>query len=342
MVGKDYYLCCERQTMKQSITDKYEKTFKQFVLSVLLLIFISVILLGLFSSVQYPIKYIILVIAFLNVISIIVVYTIPVGYTKQLIKFYFILLIVILFPTTVFSLSKGIVTAVFWYFPIPVYIYTVYLHTKAIKWSLFCLGLMLIAFVMAYFVRLEFYNYEMTLVLSKELLLANFINAGAAMVMIYLCMYHMHKFSELRAKKMLDSISDEHTELKDMHDLFDKENDDEFKYAQIYNQIEKYFDEKQPYLDPDFKMVQMAYELDINIVYLAKAIRMKRDMNFSNFVNFYRIERVKELMLDNSKKYTLKYIHLSSGFKNQSSFNKAFKLVEGITPSEYYKLNRVE
>jgi len=38
----------------------------------------------------------------------------------------------------------------------------------------------------------------------------------------------------------------------------------------------------------------------------------------------------------------LKYIYLSSGFKNQSSFNKAFKEKEGITPSEYYKQNGLE
>jgi AraC-like DNA-binding protein len=42
-------------------------------------------------------------------------------------------------------------------------------------------------------------------------------------------------------------------------------------------------------------------------------------------------------MLNNDvdKKYTLHYIYTSAGFRNQSTFNKVFKLLEGITPSEY-------
>ena len=103
----------------------------------------------------------------------------------------------------------------------------------------------------------------------------------------------------------------------------------------IYEQIVAYFETKQPYLNANFKIGRMAHDLNINTVYLAKAIRLKQNMNFNNFVNFYRIEKAKELIRNTASKYTLEYIYLSSGFKSQSSFNTAFKLKEGITPSVY-------
>jgi AraC-like DNA-binding protein len=82
----------------------------------------------------------------------------------------------------------------------------------------------------------------------------------------------------------------------------------------------------------------MAHDLDVNPAYLSKAINSIENMNFNCLVNFYRVEKVKELMQQkDSQKYTVEHIYLSSGFRNQSSFNKAFKKQEGITPSEYLK-----
>jgi AraC-like DNA-binding protein len=61
-------------------------------------------------------------------------------------------------------------------------------------------------------------------------------------------------------------------------------------------------------------------------------------MNYTFFVNTFRIKHVKKLIAQNThNRFTLEYIYLSSGFKNQSTFNKVFKQIEGVTPSEYYK-----
>jgi AraC-like DNA-binding protein len=46
------------------------------------------------------------------------------------------------------------------------------------------------------------------------------------------------------------------------------------------------------------------------------------------------VAHAKKLIQDNSQ-YTLEYVFQSSGFKNQSSFNRIFKALEGTTPSEY-------
>jgi YesN/AraC family two-component response regulator len=110
------------------------------------------------------------------------------------------------------------------------------------------------------------------------------------------------------------------------------------KYSDLYQNILSYFAQECPYINPDFSILQLAIALDTNSAYLSKAIKIQRNMNYNQFINLFRIEHVKEMIMqDTSNRYTLEYIYTSSGFKNHSTFNKVFKQIEGITPSEYYK-----
>jgi YesN/AraC family two-component response regulator len=96
-------------------------------------------------------------------------------------------------------------------------------------------------------------------------------------------------------------------------------------------------------VNPDFDRAQLATALNTNIAYISKAIHLRRDVNFSALINYYRIEKVKQMMQSSSNKYTFEYIATASGFRNLSTFNKAFKDIEGLTPSAYSKtLNKKE
>lgn len=330
-------------TAKQHTSLTYENTFRRFVLSVLYLVTVPFILGGFFYDLQTPIKIIFLVICVLNIISIVIVHTIPVSYVKKLVKAYLFAMIILIFPATVLYLSIGIATPILWYLTIPVYIYAIHPEKK----GLFMIGIlfiiMLVSFALAFIIRYVYFDNSLLHFGSMNLIQAlrsDIINGLSAFITVCFSLHYIHRFHQLRIEQLLENTGSTHLENED--NLLEIEDEDEYKYRQIYAQIEEYFEKKQPYLDPDFKMAQMAHELNINIVYLAKAIRMERNMNFNNFVNEYRIEKVKELMRNDSRKYTLKYIYLSAGFKYQSSFNKAFKQKEGITPSDYYRQNRHE
>ncbi len=59
-------------------------------------------------------------------------------------------------------------------------------------------------------------------------------------------------------------------------------------------------------------------------------------MNFSNFVNDFRIKYAAEILLDdNYKNFTIEAIGNLSGFSSKSAFNATFKKIIGVTPSEY-------
>lgn len=121
----------------------------------------------------------------------------------------------------------------------------------------------------------------------------------------------------------------------------EKSADSEMRYKKVYDnlyhQIIDYFEKDKPWRNPDFSIHDLATKLNTNNTYISRAINYSSGMNFKTLVNKHRIEYIKnELLTDNVKKrYTLLYIYTSAGFRHQSTFNKAFKQIENMTPSEY-------
>ncbi|WP_420319989.1 helix-turn-helix domain-containing protein [Flagellimonas sp.] len=62
------------------------------------------------------------------------------------------------------------------------------------------------------------------------------------------------------------------------------------------------------------------------------------DVSFHEFVNMYRIQEAKELLLeDKSRKLNIINVAYEVGYNNKVTFNKAFKKDTQLTPSEYQK-----
>lgn len=148
-------------------------------------------------------------------------------------------------------------------------------------------------------------------------------------VFLFYFIYYMLRISEAKGRVLaVDNARD-----YDVTERLDNATID--KSYELYDSIVSYFEKEKPYLDPNFSISQMSFRLNSNNSYLSRAIKIKKNMSFATFVNTYRIERVKEMIRDKRDVYTIEYIYTSSGFANQSTFNKAFKQIEGITPSEF-------
>ncbi|MDR2001470.1 MAG: helix-turn-helix domain-containing protein [Prevotella sp.] len=233
------------------------------------------------------------------------------------------------------SMLVGKVTSLFWYVVLFVATYAIFPEVKIFRYLAGILGLMLFSFSLSLVLRYQlFYNLPLFVNTSfMDALIPNVVNAVCIMLIIGLSLHHIHIQYQMKSA-IMENWRNERKQKTDLLDIKQKEKQ---KYENIFALIEQYFETKEPYLNSDFKITQMANDLNINIVYLTKAIHLKKNMNFNSFVNFYRIEKSKELMQTNTQKYSLLYIYLSSGFHTQSCFNKAFKAMEEITPSEYYK-----
>ncbi len=104
----------------------------------------------------------------------------------------------------------------------------------------------------------------------------------------------------------------------------------------LKKQVLQLFDDKNPYLRHDYRITDLAVDLNTNKGYLSQMINEEFSLNFYNFINQYRIEEAKDLLLNNNY-YSIQGIAENSGFKSISSFNTAFKKTTGMSPSVFRK-----
>ena len=94
----------------------------------------------------------------------------------------------------------------------------------------------------------------------------------------------------------------------------------------------------EPYLNKDLKMVEIAANLNISEHKLSQLLNVHLGTNFFDFVNKYRVNKARLLLKDPAfDKYTIETIARECGFNSKSTFNEAFKKIEGITPSAFKK-----
>lgn len=95
---------------------------------------------------------------------------------------------------------------------------------------------------------------------------------------------------------------------------------------------------EKPYLDPELSLNKLARQMDVNAKNLSAILNKGVGQNFYDYVNGYRIDEVKRLLLlEENRNLTIEAMANMAGFKSKSSFNAAFKKVTEMTPREYLK-----
>ena len=93
---------------------------------------------------------------------------------------------------------------------------------------------------------------------------------------------------------------------------------------------------KQPFLRKGYGIKDLSAETDIPAHHLSALINQEYEMNFSDFLNRYRVEYVKARMGQPEwRQLTLEGLALEAGFSNRTTFFRAFTKLTGCTPSEY-------
>ncbi len=104
------------------------------------------------------------------------------------------------------------------------------------------------------------------------------------------------------------------------------------------SKLKRFMASDKPYLDADFSLPELADKLDIPSHYLSRVINEQFGVNFFDFINQYRVEEVKSKIGNPEfKNFSLLGIAFDSGFNTKSAFNRVFKKITGVTPSEYKK-----
>ncbi len=90
------------------------------------------------------------------------------------------------------------------------------------------------------------------------------------------------------------------------------------------------------FMDREYSALQLSHDLGTNTRYVSAVMGVKFHQNYTSFVNQYRIQEAKTLLID--KRYLDKNMDEISdmvGFANRQSFYAAFFKYEGITPRAY-------
>ena len=90
------------------------------------------------------------------------------------------------------------------------------------------------------------------------------------------------------------------------------------------------------YRDTDYSAKRLAEDLGTNTRYISAVVNVRFHMNYTSFVNKYRIEEAMTILVD--KRYQdLRMEEVSDmvGFANRQSFYASFFKIMGITPREY-------
>ena len=98
-------------------------------------------------------------------------------------------------------------------------------------------------------------------------------------------------------------------------------------------------EEQQLYLNSGLKLSDVAMAVGCNRNVLSACINDLRQCSFSQFVNTYRVEHAKQLLLSHPDTRASE-VWMESGFANETTFFRTFKAIVGMTPSEWKSRNQ--
>ena len=141
-------------------------------------------------------------------------------------------------------------------------------------------------------------------------------------------------FKEILTEQKHPSIRKQEAEIMDVkYERSGLKEKDARKYQE---KLLVYMEKDRPYLDVDLTIHDVSQALNISRHHLTQVINGLLGKNFYNFINEYRLEEVKKLLVDEAySKYTLTSIAYEAGFNSKSSFNSVFKNATGMTPSQF-------
>ena len=114
-------------------------------------------------------------------------------------------------------------------------------------------------------------------------------------------------------------------------DSLEKTND-----LSIFTKITTAMSEEKLYTNPELTIDLLARKVSSNTKYVSHAINENTQMNFSTYVNTFRIEEAKHLLKEQeSQHWSMEAIAEQCGFNNPTSFYQAFKKNTGMTPATF-------
>ncbi|HZW77919.1 MAG TPA: AraC family transcriptional regulator [Flavobacteriaceae bacterium] len=110
--------------------------------------------------------------------------------------------------------------------------------------------------------------------------------------------------------------------------------DDREQLKVLFDRLLDLVNNEKIFTNPLLGIKDVAEMLNSNEKYVSSAIAKYSNMNYSNFINFYRINEAKQL-INEMKLANLNEIMQASGFNSRTTFYNAFKNFTGLSPKQF-------
>lgn len=134
--------------------------------------------------------------------------------------------------------------------------------------------------------------------------------------------------------KRTESLRDENENLEVTPVKYANKKIEEEEAQELKTKIETLMVEKELFKKPNLKLPELAEKLNILPHHLSQFLNDNLGKSFPLFINEYRIEAAKKLLLQNNN-YTLEAIGYECGFNSKSTFFSTFKKITHSTPASY-------
>ena len=110
----------------------------------------------------------------------------------------------------------------------------------------------------------------------------------------------------------------------------------EMQAASMHSTLMKSITCEKVFTDPELALGTLARKLNVHPNHLSQVINTYEQKNFYDFINFHRVEEFKRIVtITENRNYTLVSLAYDCGFNSKASFNRNFKRVTGLAPSEF-------
>jgi len=104
----------------------------------------------------------------------------------------------------------------------------------------------------------------------------------------------------------------------------------------IYNRLTELMRDEKIFADEELSLRDLASELGISPHQLSEILNERIKKNFNTFVNEYRVEEARRMLIEEPKRSILS-VGIAVGFNSNTTFCTVFSKIEGISPSQYRK-----
>jgi AraC-like DNA-binding protein len=105
---------------------------------------------------------------------------------------------------------------------------------------------------------------------------------------------------------------------------------------QIHSCLNTHMAAERSFTLSNLTLTELATKLNVHPNHLSQAINDVEGKSFYDYINTLRVEEFKKIIVNGDlEKFTLLSLAMDCGFNSKSTFNKYFRKVTGITPSEY-------